>query len=70
MIHLHDNGEDRKNLEKRSVRLKAFCKKASSEAYAYHRIFPFGKGNSKKSGDNSYPQGYSVIGVGCVKSVA
>jgi hypothetical protein len=27
------------------------------------------KGIQKKSGDNSYPQGYSVIGVGCVKSL-
>ena len=32
--HLHHNGEDRNNLKKRSVRLKAFCKKATSEAYA------------------------------------
>ncbi|PZT53498.1 hypothetical protein DN757_22660 [Paenibacillus silvae] len=37
---LHKNEEDRKKLEKRSGRL-------------YHRIFPFRKRESKKSGDNS-----------------
>ena len=47
-ILLHVNEEDRKNLEKRSARLKAFCKKATSEAYTYHRIFPFRKRESKK----------------------
>jgi len=36
-ILLHNNGEDRKNLKKRSVRL-------------YHRIFPFGKENQKNLG--------------------
>jgi hypothetical protein len=51
-IRLHNNGEDRKNLEKQSLRLKAFCKKAASEAYAYHRISLLHRG-IKKSGDNS-----------------
>ncbi|SDD30689.1 hypothetical protein SAMN05428987_4426 [Paenibacillus sp. CF095] len=37
--HLHDNGEDRNNLKKRSVRL-------------YPWIFPYEE-ESKKSGDNS-----------------
>jgi hypothetical protein len=46
-IHLHVNGKDRKNLKKRSGHLKAFCKKAAPEAYAYHRIFPFRKGIKK-----------------------
>ncbi len=49
-ILLHVNEEDRKNLEKRSARLKAFCKKATSEAYAYHRIFPLEKGIKKNLG--------------------
>ncbi|WP_205525129.1 hypothetical protein, partial [Paenibacillus sp. ALJ109b] len=35
--HLHENVEDRKNLEKRSVRL-------------YPRIFPFGEKNKKNLG--------------------
>jgi heme/copper-type cytochrome/quinol oxidase subunit 4 len=49
-LFLHINGKDRKNLEKRSVRLKAFCKKAASEAYAYHRISPLEKGIQKNLG--------------------
>ncbi|KGP80010.1 hypothetical protein P364_0121535 [Paenibacillus sp. MAEPY2] len=49
--HLPDNGEDRKNLEKRSVRL-------------YPRIFPFGK-KIKKSGDKR-SEGCSVIVVASV----
>ncbi|RPK28338.1 hypothetical protein EDO6_03865 [Paenibacillus xylanexedens] len=33
-LFLHFNGEGRTDLKKRSVRLKAFWKKATSEAYA------------------------------------
>jgi len=49
---LHVNGEGRINLKKRSVRLKAFCKKAASEAYAIPG-FPLWGMDSMKSGDNS-----------------
>ncbi|RAW11959.1 hypothetical protein DC345_23900 [Paenibacillus taichungensis] len=42
-LNIYTNGEDRNNLKKRSVRLKAFCKKAASGAYAYPQIFTFVK---------------------------
>jgi hypothetical protein len=53
MIHLYVNGEDRKNLNKRSKKLSE--RKLASEAYAspLSPDFSLYKRESKKSGDNS-----------------